>query len=340
MDKQYCNFSSDLEFLNGVRLAELHMHISTSATPAILWDIAHAQGIRLPTKDFFEFADLVTIRKATDYENYLKMYDLLEFIQSSPDALFMLTEQVCGHLYQENNMNLLEIRMNPLLRTQGGKIDLDHLIVFALQGMERAMLKFPLKVGLILSMDRRFTHHENEAILKKAIKYKDRGIIGVDLAGPISRTDQAKQFKPSDIADLMATAREAGLGVTVHTGEATDTEEMWQVLNDLKPDRIGHGIACINDTEMMKHLRENDIVLETCPSSNLKTSAIKDLDDMRRVYGILRDNQVKFTINTDGPILQQTTLRREYALLYNEQILSAEELLRANEIAHEATFIK
>lgn len=340
MEKQYSCSLFQTNFFHDTPLAELHMHISTSVTPAILWDIAHAQGIKLPTKDYFEFAKLVTLQGTTDYENYLKMYDLLEYIQSSPDALFMLTEQVCGHLYQENNMDLLEIRMNPILRSQGGKIDLDHLIVFALQGMERAMLKFPIKVGLILSMDRRFTYEENEAILKKAIKYKDRGVIGIDLGGPITRTDRAKQFQPSDIADLMARAREAGLGVTVHTGEATDTDEMWAVLRDIKPNRIGHGIACTGDVEMMKYLSEQNIVLETCPTSNLKTGVIKDLVEMKKVYQTLLDHQVKFTINTDGPILQKTTLCREYALLHEEGILSLEQLFRANEIAHQATFIK
>jgi adenosine deaminase len=328
-----------LEFLSDISLAELHMHISTSATPSLLWELAHVQGIKLPTKDFFEFERIITIKEATTYEKYLKMYDLLEFIQSSPQALSMLTEQVCGELYRENKMDLLEIRMNPLLRSQNGKIDLDHLIVFALQGMERAALKYPIKLGLILSLDRRFSYEQNAIIVRKAIKYKSRGVVGIDLGGPIVSNEFSKKFRPLYVKDLYGCAKNAGLGTTIHTGEVTQTDEMWEVLEYIKPDRIGHGISSTYDTKMMKYLSDKKIVLETCPTSNLATGVIKSIEDMKKVYRALINNNVLFTINTDGPVLQKTNLQREYALLYHNGIMSKDEILQSNKIAHEYSFI-
>lgn len=326
--------------LQEAELAELHAHLGFSVSATMLWEIAHDQGLKLPTKDYWEFERLVTIHEKKTYEEYILMYDLTEKIQSSPEALFTAAETAVSGAYRKNNITILELRFNPILRARGGERDLDHLIVFALQGLERAMLKYPVRAGIILMMDRRHNHHENEAIIKKAIKYKPRGIVGIDLAGPIERTDQSRIFKPADIKDIVDMAREAGLGITAHTGEKTGTDEMWEVLNELKPDRIAHGIACIKDPKMMTYLRENKIVLDTCPTSNLNTQVVKDTAELKVIYRTLIEHQVPFTINTDGPEMQQISLRSEYAMLLREGILSAQELLEANEIARGATFIK
>ncbi|MFC4652473.1 adenosine deaminase [Lactococcus nasutitermitis] len=318
------------------RLADLHMHISASVTPEILWDLAHEQGMKLPTRDYFDFAKSVQISGNVGYDDYLKMYDLLEEIQSTPESMFHLAEQVPTNLYQHDKIDLVEIRMNPMLRSREGKIDLDHIIVYTLQGLERASLKFPrLKTGLILSMDRRFSPEVNRIIVDKAIKYRDRGVIGIDLAGPID-----PNFSFDDLTGLSKRIHAEGLGLTIHTGEATDVNEMWEVVEKLKPNRIGHGIASVHDEHLMTYLAEHEIVLETCPTSNLKTQAVKDLDEMRENYHTLLKHHVPFTINTDGPILQNTTLPKEYELLMSNDILTLEEAAMANELAHKVSFIR
>ncbi|MFV0556934.1 MAG: adenosine deaminase [Lactovum sp.] len=318
------------------QLAELHMHISSSVTPEILWDLAHEQGMKLPARDYFEFAKSVTIEGQVGYDEYLKMYDLLEEIQSTPESMFRLAEQVTTRLYQRDHINLVEIRMNPMLRSRKGKIDLDHIIVYTLQGLERTRLKFPeLKLGLILSMDRRFSKEVNSIIVEKAIKYADRGVVGLDLAGPID-----KGFQISDLEGLSRRIHAEGLGLTIHTGEATDASEMWEVVQKLKPNRIGHGIACVHDEDLRNYLRDHQIVLETCPSSNLQTLAVKDLEEMKSNYEILLRDKVPFTINTDGPILQNTTLPKEYQMLLDHQILTEAQVLEINQRAHAVSFIK
>jgi adenosine deaminase len=206
--------------------------------------------------------------------------------------------------------------------------------------MERAMLKYPVKAGIILMMDRRFTEEQNTAIVRKAIKYKNRGVIGIDLAGPIQVNDHSKAFKPKNIAPLVKEARAHGLGVTIHTGEATDSEEMWEVIEWLKPDRIGHGIACVHDAKLMRYLAQHKIVLETCPTSNLNTKLVRNFDHMREIYSALNEYNVAYTINTDGPEMQLISLRKEFEKLYRENILTAEDLLKANRIATEASFIQ
>jgi adenosine deaminase len=326
-------------FLDGVELTEQHTHLGFSVSPTMLWEIAHNQGLKLPTKDYWEFEKMVTMYETKPYEEYLLLYDLTEKIQSSPEALFTAAETSVSGAYRKNNITTLELRFNPILRARGGERDLDHLIVFALQGAERAMLKYPVRVGLILMMDRRLSHDQNAAIVKKAIKYHARGVVGIDLAGPIKRTGSSEEFNPKDIADLVESAKTAGLGITVHTGEATNVAEMWDVINYLKPDRIGHGIASVNDPKLMDYLAEHEIVLETCPTSNLNTQLVRDFDHLRSIYQTLLKHQVLFTINTDGPEMQQISLKKEFYKLLDNQILSQDELLRANQIAKDSSFI-
>jgi adenosine deaminase len=306
----------------------------------MLWEIAHDQGIRLPTKNYWEFEKMITIHESKDYEEYLKMYDWTEKIQSSPEALFLGIQNIISGAYRKNNITRIELRFNPILRNRQGERDLDHLIVFALQGMERAMLKYPVKAGIILMMDRRFSDKENEGVVKKAIKYRNRGVVGIDLAGPIKRNENAKAFSPKQIQHLVEEARANGLGITIHTGEATGLDEMWEVVELLKPDRIGHGIACVKDKKLMQRLVADDIVLETCPTSNLNTKLLSGLDEMREQYKILKENNVKFTINTDGPEMQLISLRAEFLKLFDNNILTQEDLIKANQIATECTFIK
>jgi adenosine deaminase len=329
----------DLNDLNQIQLVELHCHLGSSVTPTMLWEIAHNQGLKLPTKDYWEFVKLVTIYDSKPYEEYLVSMDLIEKIQSSPEALFTAAETTVSGAYRKNNITLFELRFNPILRARGGERDLDHLIIYALQGVERAMLKYPVSVGVILMMDRRFTHDENAAIIKKAIKYKSRGIIGIDLAGPLTRNSNARTFSPRDIVDLTDLAHSEGLGVTVHTGEATDTSEMWEVVKYLKPQRIGHGIAAVHDPNIMEYLIEHEIVLDTCPISNLRTQVVSGWGELKSIYRTLISTRVPFTINTDNPGMLGITLRGIYQELISHEILSQSEIINANQTARQATFI-
>lgn len=149
-----------------------------------------------------------------------------------------------------------------------------------------------------------------------------------------------KNFSFEPIEGLAKRIHAEGLGLTIHTGEATNADEMWEVVTKLKPNRIGHVIACVHDANLMAYLREHRIVLETCPTSNLKTKSVKDLDEMRFNYQTLLEHQVPFTINTDGPILQKTTLPKEYEMLIESHILTMEQAQAANQLAHEVSFIK
>ncbi len=322
-----------------VPLVELHDHVGGSLTPAILWSLAHQQGLKLPTKDYWEFVDMITIKDAyTHLNHYEKLYRLPELIQSSPLAIERAVYEIIGGSYRASNVVTHELRYNPMKRNRDGEQDLDHIITASIRGLERALLEYPYKkAGLIVMLDRSFPYEHNEICVNKAIQYsREQSIIGIDMAGPRPKQhhDYA-QYKP-----LINKARQAGLGVTIHVGEeGHSTDELWDVVRQIQPDRIGHGILAATDPKLMEYLAKKNIVLEICPTSNLNTGSIESIDDLRNIIRNLLDHGVKFCINTDGAELNSTTIKKEMRLLYNNQIMSESELATANEIAKTASFI-
>jgi adenosine deaminase len=324
-------------------LAELHTHLGGSVATDIMWSLGHEQGIALPTRDFWEFDRMVTVsdpRGVPDLDSLDRIYHLTELIQSSPLAVERSVHAAIGGAYRSQKITTLELRFNPMKRNRGGERDLDHIILAAIRGLDRASLEYPqVRAGLILMMDRTFTAAQNMVIIEKAIRYAPRGIVGVDIAGP--RPGGAR-YDYTQIREHVQLARDAGLGVTIHCGEEGaqyGIEELGEVVESLRPNRIGHGILAARDPELMAALRAADITLEICPTSNLLTKALADENAVRETFHTFVENGVPFTIATDGPEMMRTHLRDEFELLLRIGALDENEARAANERGHEASFI-
>ncbi len=324
-------------------LAELHTHLGGSVATDIMWSLAHEQGIALPTRDFWEFDRLVTVsdpRGVPDLDSLDRIYHLTELIQSSPLAVERSVHAAIGGAFRSQGITTLELRFNPMKRNRGGERDLDHIILAAIRGLDRASLEYPqVRAGLILMMDRTFSADQNMVIVEKAIKYMPRGVVGVDIAGP--RPNGAR-YDYTQIREQVDLARDAGLGVTIHVGEEGGTygvEELGEVIESLRPDRIGHGILAARDPELMAALREAEITLEICPTSNLLTKALADENSVRETFRAFVEHDVQFTIATDGPEMMRIHLRDELEMLERIGALDADELTAANMRGHEASFI-
>jgi len=325
-------------------LAELHTHLGGSVASDILWSLAHEQGIALPVKDFWEFERLVTVsdpQGVQDLDALNEIYRWTELIQSSPLAVERSVHAAIGGAYRSQGITTLELRFNPMKRNRGGERDLDHIIMAAVRGLDRASLEYPqVRAGLILMMDRTFDERQNEIIVEKAIRYAPRGIVGIDIAGPRPAGDGPYPYR--DLAPLIDQARSAGLGVTIHVGEEGGEHgiaEVRDVVESLEPDRIGHGILASQDDALMADLRAREITLEICPTSNLLTKALPDEDAVRETFRAFAQADVPFTIATDGPEMMRTHLRDEFDLLVRIGALDEDELEAANRRGHEVSFV-
>jgi adenosine deaminase len=189
-------------------------------------------------------------------------------------------------------------------------------------------------------MDRTFSERQNAIIVEKAIRYSSRGIVGIDIAGP---RPHGERYRYAQLAPLVDEARAAGLGVTIHVGEeggAHGVEEIAEVVEVLRPDRIGHGILAAREPALMAELRDRAIVLEICPTSNLLTKALANEAAVRDTFRAFVEAGVRFTIATDGPEMMRTHLRDELDLLLRIGALDQAELREASARGHEASFVR
>jgi adenosine deaminase len=328
--------------LEGEGLAELHTHLGGSVASDILWSIAHEQGIALPCKDYWEFDALVTVSDphgVQGLDELDQIYHWTELIQSSPLAVERSVHGAIGGAYRSQRITTLELRFNPMKRNRGGERDLDHIILAAIRGVDRASIEYPqVRAGLILMMDRTFDLRLNEIIVEKAIRWAGRGIVGIDIAGP---RPGGGRYDYTQIESIVETARDAGLGITIHVGEEGGNigrDETGEVVERLRPDRIGHGILAAGDADLMTSIRDLGITLEICPTSNLLTKALPDEEAVRDTVRAFVEHDVPFTIATDGPEMMRTHLRDELELLLRIDALDEEGLREANARGHAAAF--
>ncbi|MCB9758934.1 MAG: adenosine deaminase [Alphaproteobacteria bacterium] len=326
------------------RFCDLHIHVGASVAPHVMWSIAQQQGFKLPVKDYWEFVDLITAdpRRIKNLDDYLAiLHTWTERIQSSPMAMERAVYEIIGKEYRGSLVQRIELRFNPMKRNLGGERDLDHIIHASLRGMDRACLEYGVEAGLIFCLAREFPTEQNEIILEKAIKYKDRGVIGIDLAGTETHTVELSE-SVDRYAEIFQRARDAGLGTTVHTGEtqATSGEGVIAVLTKLKPDRIGHGVRAAYSAEATRMLADAGTVLEICPTSNLNTRAVRHLEEFNYILGTFMEAGVRLTVNTDGTYLCGTNLANEFRLLVESGILDPEQAGRMREFAFEASFLE
>ena len=323
-------------------LAELHAHLGTSIAPATYWQIAQERGFILPRRDYHEFVKYVMIspENPVPLNTYFeKVYhSLLDKLSSGTMEVEKATYETFSGAYRSNQVNLLELRNNPMKHNHSAEVDLDQLIMAMVRGMEKALMAYPkMSGGLIFCIAREFSPEQNKIIIQKAIKYHKRGVVGIDIAGPF--TDS---FNLEDYVEAFGAAKAAGLKLTAHCGEhRQDCEFMWQAINLLPLDRIGHGIYAAYDEAMMEELIRRDIVLEVCPLSNLATQAVENVEQMRFIIRTLIERGVKFTISTDWPeMIVGNRLKEQFRWLWENEIMTEKELIKCNDLAFERSFVR
>jgi adenosine deaminase len=329
-----------MDSLQKTPLAELHAHLGTSISAEILWQIAHESGFKLPQREFAEFRDRIMLSSEhrVELNKYFReiYHPLLDKLSSGSHAVEQATYHSMTGAYHRQKITLIELRNNPLKHNKNGEFELDHVIMAMLRGMERALLECKkLSAGLIFCMGRDMAYEQNAIVVEKAVKYRRRGVVGIDVAGPAG-----KLFKFKDYDALFEKARRAGLKITVHTGEVKEASDMWEALEHARPARIGHGVRAAYDKPLLKELAKRKVVLEVCPMSNIATKAVENLDEMKFILRTFVENKVRFCINTDWPeTIEDCRLRSQMEWLHKQGLLSSDELAACNRTAFEASFI-
>lgn len=319
-------------------LVELHAHVGGSVAPEVMWSLAHQQGLKLPVKTYWEFVDFLRFPHGKSMDAFHELFHWTEKIQTGSLAMERAVCETVGSFYRHSNATTLELRFNPMKRNRGGEHDLDQVIAGALRGMDKGAMDYRTRAGIILMLDTRFPPELNEVIVRKAVKFHSRGVVGIDIAGP-SATRQG--FKFAEYAELFPQAKKHGLGVTVHAGEEKGSEkEILDAIELLGATRLGHAIQAVGNGEVLKKIADAGVLVEFCPSSNLHTSLLADMDDVKKVVESFKRHGVRFAICSDDTEMFSTTPFNERKMLVKNGVLTKREVEECDEWAAEASFIK
>lgn len=291
-------------------MKDLHLHLSGATDPVLLFEIINETGLKLKNKDFYKFRDSLSMKKekVSNLEEYLSLIHNIDEAQSSPKAIERSFYKSFVDAYCVG-CDYLELRWNPYKRSQNFKIDFDKLIVSARAGYERAKTTFGITGGQIFCLGRDLEESANDAIFKKAMQYFNKGVKGIDAAGPEERVPLKPEFE-----NYYKTANALGMMTTIHAGEryydGVD-ETLATVIEKYQVKRIGHGVQIHKFPELMKIASKADIMFEICISSNLTTQAVKSEEEFAKIFKIFEEYGIKYTICTDAVYPLDTNIALE-----------------------------
>ena len=307
---------------------DIHLHLGGAVPAPVLWEIAQDQGLAVPHTSFGEFQKALSSAgvKHRNLDDFLgKYFHVTEEIQSSPQAIATSIYQTVAKSHRRGGTTLMEIRFNPAKRLRGGIHSMDTILLSACQGIERAILHYHTRAGIILSLGRDCTTATNVTIVEAAIRWhniRPELVVGIDVAGPESGRMESDKDWLANTSRLFLLAKSHGLKTTYHVGETgyTGWRGVRRILEYIRPDRIGHGIELRNAPvaerlRIMETLAATETCLEICPSVNLATRSIPDIGTLRRFVSELFKARVPFATCTDNPYLVHTNPLRELDVL-------------------------
>jgi len=362
-------------------VTEQHVHLGGSVSIYRLWEMGQIRGIR-GLGSYDQFVRLAHRRPdtITSLDEYLRVFDLVEAIQSGPDSVRDSIHVAVSGAYRTAGMRQLgpggegadlepllavrklELRLCPLKRTgapflrgeHAGLYDLDRVIMATCQAAAETELIYrgEMRVGLIFCFGRDLTWEANAVLATKTRRWRSvyPNIIGVDLAGsericPLS--DPADRARMRELFEEAAGHGAGSLGRTIHCGETpfVNLDTFIATLTSVEPQRVAHPLAAAHaywqrgDERGLRLLAERGIACELCPWSNHLTGALP-IERTGALLRLLDEFHIGYTISTDSPALQKTSLALEIELLLNRGGVQPEQISQAFAVAEATTFLK
>ncbi|MGK5677861.1 adenosine deaminase [Actinoplanes sp. URMC 104] len=287
-------------FIAGLPKAELHVHHVGSASPRIVAELAaRHEGASPVPADPEALAEYFAFR---DFAHFIDVYlSVVDLIRDDEDVR-VLTFEVARELARQQ-VRYAELTVTPYSSVRRG-IAAEAFCAAIEDARRAAAAEFGIELRWCFDIPGEAGLASAEETLRIALEQQPAGLISFGLGGPEIGVPRP-QFKP-----YFDKARAAGLHSVPHAGETTGPQTVWDAVRELGAERIGHGIAAAQDPELLAHLAEQQIALEVCPTSNVRTRAVATLDDhpLARIVAA----GVPVSINSDDPPMFGTTLEHEY----------------------------
>ena len=285
------------EFIAAMPKAELHVHHIGSASPRIVAELAERHPGTVPSDP----DELAAFFRFTDFDHFIRAYLAVVDLVREPEDVRMLTYEIAAEMAGQN-IRYAELTCTPYTNVQAG-VPIEAFV----EAIEDARVAAERDHGVVLRWIYDIPGELGIPAADATLSYLDlapSSLVGFGLGGPEVGVPRP-QFKPHFDA-----ARAAGLHSVPHAGETTGPGTIWDALEHLGAERIGHGTSAPQDPELLRHLVERRIPLEVCPTSNLATGAVRSIEE-HPIREMVAAGAV-VTINSDDPPMFATHLNREY----------------------------
>ncbi|WP_160723647.1 adenosine deaminase [Bacillus sp. USDA818B3_A] len=313
----------------GLPKIELHCHLDGSVRIETIIEIAQKEGIQLPSFDKKELQkELIAPMECDSLEEYLQRFSLPNLIMQSKKNLRRITFELFEDAAREN-VKYLEVRFGPLLHTLKG-LEVEEVIQSVIEGMREAESCYEIKGNIILSCLRSMSVESAMEVVEKGKRFLGKGVVAIDLCASEEEGFCERFVEP------IVLAKEYGYRVTIHAGETGIGKNVLEAVELLGAERIGHGVFIKECDEAYRIVKEKQVVLEMCPTSNVQTKAVQDYS-AHPIFKFYKDG-IKVTINTDNRTVSDTTMAKEIYLVNNEFDLSEEDYRQIYSNSVEASF--
>lgn len=311
-------------------LVDLHRHLDGNIAPKTVWNLAQKHNIVLPTDNFQQFEKMAQVQGQTsDLLAFLEKLDYGVSVLADLDSVYQVAYENIADA-KNQGLDYTELRFSPFYMAQAFKLDMKEVVATVVRGVKQGEQDFGVKTNLIGILSRTFGVDACTQELQAILANKE-DIIALDLAGD-ELNFPAQMFVPH-----FEQAREAGLKITVHAGEAAGPESIWDAINLLGATRIGHGVAAIKDPKLMDYLVEHQIAVESCPTSNYQTATVTSLKS--HPLPTFLNHGVLVCLNTDDPAVSNIDIKHEYKVAKEVIGLSEEQLIQVQKNGVAASFL-
>ena len=316
-------------FIDELPKAELHLHLVGSASVPTVLELAH----RHPSSDgvprtepelraFFEFRD---------FPHFADVYGAVSALVREPADVAALVTGAARDLAGQH-VRYAELTVTPHTFTKAGMPAAEVTEALDL-GAAAARREHGVRIGYIFDVASEYGGEAARATLDHALSFPPQALTGFGLAG----IEQARPAYRDEFRSVFTAAIAAGLHSVPHAGEMSGPETIWEALNGLRAERIGHGISCLADPALVAYLRETQVPLEVCPTSNVCTRQVPDL--AAHPLPRLLDEGLFVTLNSDDPPMFGTSLTQEYRRAASVLGLSRDQLAGLARNAARASFL-